>query len=220
MAPSHLDLVFNSNIFNIESDNPHGKNDHSVIQFCVTWGQTMRATTKRIYRRVDINNVLNFANTFELTPHDINDPLALWRVIKIYIIVIDSSYVPAKTINVSPRPALFKWHEGHFSAKEPSNETQFVFLCLTITLLTFRPEIEQYFLTNHGMADFERSIARHVKSNNDNNNNNNNNKRLFTYARSHTNAHAIVNDTQRGQHLHYVLRRVSKLLRGIFGFCL
>lgn len=72
-----------SDAFNVESDKPFGKSNHSVIRFCLTWGRyVMAIPTKR-------TNISQSRHQ-KWTLHDINDNTALWRIIKNHFLKMDS----------------------------------------------------------------------------------------------------------------------------------
>lgn len=60
---------------------------------------------------VGTKHLLDYANTLDRTPHDTNDPRALWDIIKSRIMDIASQHDPIKKINDCPKPVWLKRDE-------------------------------------------------------------------------------------------------------------
>lgn len=110
--PSLLSKVCTQDDFHVfykKSDISFGRNDHLVIQFCVTRGQKATATSniKLVYQGVVTKSGHDYANTLDLNINDTKNSLALAVIIKNHILCIDSCNFIIKTIKFSLRPAWF-----------------------------------------------------------------------------------------------------------------
>lgn len=181
--PSLLDVIItkdDSDVSNVKIEDPLGLSDHSIIQFQVEWRLrvTQPITVKRLYRKVDWDQVLECAAALDWTPTAITDPSALWLHIKELILELDRTFVPTKLFKPSLRPIWFRRDVRRAFQKKRALFLDYARLPSHLTYSRYiqgRNRAET--IKNRKKAEYENSIACDAK---------NNKKRLFAYAKSFT----------------------------------